>query len=142
MTEQFYRRMFLVGAIWNLSGAVFVWLFMDWIFALANMPTPDPAAFYYSWIALFATYGIGVYMVYKDMYANTNMVVLGIIGKVSFALIFVYYYVSGTARIPPFFWIAVVGDLIFAALFATFLFGTAERRRQLEQRPASAEDML
>lgn len=121
--------MFLVGALWNLSGAVFVWLFVDWIFAHANMPTPEPIAFYYSWIALFATYGIGVYMVYKDMYANTNMVVLGIIGKVSFSTIFIYYYLSGPVNIPPFFWIAIAGDLIFAALFAAFLMGPAARRR-------------
>lgn len=122
--------MFLIGAIWNLSGAVVVWLFVNWIFNHANMPTPEPIAFYYSWIALFATYGVGVYMVYKDMYANTNMALLGILGKVSFALIFIYYYAGG-ALIPPFFWIAVVGDLIFAGLFAAFL-------AHAKRRPAAA----
>jgi hypothetical protein len=126
MTDSGYRRMFQFGAFWNLSGAVVVWFGAGLVFGMAGMPTPEPVAFYDAWIALFATYGFGVYLISRDMYGNLSLVRLGIVGKVSFAVIFVYYYGRG-ALIPPFFWLAVVGDLIFAAFFAAFLRHAARR---------------
>ena len=120
MTDRFYKRMFLLGAVWNLSGAIVAWFGARVIFGIAHMTMPEPIAIYDAWIALFATYGVGVFFIYRDMYGNRNLVQLGIVGKVSFALIFIYYYAAGST-IPPFFWIAVVGDLIFSAGFAAFL---------------------
>lgn len=113
--------MFLLGTLWNLAGGAFIVVATGWIFSWANLARPDPPAYYYSWIALFLTFGIGYYMVYRDMYANKNLVILGMIGKFAFAVIFIYYYVTLPGQIPKFFIIPVIGDLVFVVLFGIFL---------------------
>ena len=121
MDEGFYKKMFLVGALWNVAGgAVIVWL-TGWIFASAGLSPPTPGVYYYAWIALFTTFGIGYYLVYRDMYANKNLVILGIIGKLSFAVIFLAGMMFGLGKVPLFFLIPVIGDLVFVWLFWRFL---------------------
>jgi hypothetical protein len=121
MTEIFYKRMFLIGAIWNILGGVLILVFTGWLFALASLTPPHPPAYYQSWIGLFMTFGIGYYMVSQNPYANTNIVILGIIGKLAFAAIFVANMMVFPGQIPRFFLIPVIGDVIFAVLFWTFL---------------------
>jgi hypothetical protein len=126
MNENFYKSVFLIGALWNIAGGVFITLFTGWIFSTANLTPPQPLAYYHSWIALFVTFGIGYYMVYKDMYGNKNIVFLGMVGKLAFAIIFLYYMLTFRGQIPLFFLIPVIGDLVFALLFGMFL-GFAKR---------------
>ncbi|MER3445383.1 MAG: hypothetical protein C4291_00460 [Candidatus Dadabacteria bacterium] len=121
MNESFYKRVFLIGALWNIVGGAFITLFAVWIFSTANLTPPQPPAYFHSWIALFVTFGIGYYMVYRDMYGNKNIVILGIIGKMAFAIIFIYNMITLRGQVPLFFLIPVIGDLIFAALFGMFL---------------------
>ena len=121
MDEGFYKKMFLVGALWNVAGgAAIVWL-TGWIFASARLSPPDPWVYYYSWIALFMTFGIGYYLVHRDMYGNKNLVILGIIGKLSFSAIFIAGMIFAPGKTPLFFLIPVVGDLVFVGLFWRFL---------------------
>lgn len=121
MNEAFYKRMFLIGALWNLVGGAFIVAFTNWIFSLSHLTPPSPPAYYYSWIALFMTFGIGYYMIYRDMYANKNIVLLGAIGKLAFAFTFIYYMATLPGQIPFLFIIPMVGDIIFAILFFMFL---------------------
>lgn len=120
MGESFYKKVFLIGALWNLGGGAVIVLFTGWIFASANLTLPQPSVYYYSWIALFVTFGIGYYMVYLDMYGNKNLVILGMIGKFSFAAIFLAG-IAMSGQIPRFFLIPVIGDLIFVVLYGMFL---------------------
>jgi hypothetical protein len=121
MDEGSYKKMFLVGAIWNVAGgAVIVWL-TGWVFASAHLSPPEPWVYYYSWIALFVTFGIGYFLVYLDMYGNKNLIILGIIGKLGFSVIFLAGMVSEPGTIPLFFLIPVIGDLVFVGLFGRFL---------------------
>lgn len=113
--------MFFVGALWNFLGGILTLVLTKWAFQQAGINVPDPTAYYYSWIALYMTFGIGYYMIYKDMYANKNIVILGIIGKLAFALIFLVEMLVLEAGIPRPFLIAAVGDLVFVALFVMFL---------------------
>jgi hypothetical protein len=121
MDEGFYKKMFLVGAIWNVAGGVVIVWLTGWIFASARLSPPEPWAYYYSWIALFVTFGIGYYLVYRDLYRNKNLVMLGIIGKLSFSVIFIAGMISEPGTIPWFFLIPVIGDLVFVVLFWRFL---------------------
>lgn len=121
MNEKFYKGMFLAGTIWNLLGGVLIIALTSWIFARSNLTPPSPSAYYYSWIALFMTFGIGYYMAYRDMYANKNIILLGIIGKLAFAAIFIYSMLAFRGSIPGIFVIPVVGDIIFAILYGMFL---------------------
>ncbi len=121
MSESFYKRMFLIGALWNILGGAFILYFTGWIFSTANLTIPEPPAYFHSWIALFVTFGIGYFMVYRDMYKNKDIVILGIIGKLSFSLIFIYNMIAYRGKIPLFFIIPVIGDLVFVVLFVKFL---------------------
>ena len=121
MGEGFYKKMFIVGAIWNIGGGAFIVIATPWVFATAGLRPPQPSLYYYSWIVLFVTFGIGYYMVYRDMYGNKNIVILGIIGKLGFAAIFIYSMVVFSGQAPRFFLIPVTGDLIFVVLFSMFL---------------------
>ncbi len=121
MSEMFYKRMFLVGSLWNLLGGVFIVVATGWIFGRQNLTPPHPPLYYHAWIALFMTFGLGYYMVYRDMYGNKNIVILGIIGKLAFAAIFLYNLWAFKDAVPTLFLIPVVGDLIFVVLYWMFL---------------------
>jgi hypothetical protein len=119
--DAWYRAMFLVSAAWNLVGGVVLWAFMGPIFRLSHLAAPDPPVWYYCWIALFMTFGVGILSVYRDMYRNKAFLPIGIIGKVSFSIIYLYFYLARPGTAPAFVLIGVVGDLVFAALYARFL---------------------
>jgi len=121
MGESFYKKVFLIGALWNIGGGAIIVLFTGWIFASANLTPPQPSVYYYSWIALFVTFGIGYYMIYLDMYGNKNLVILGMIGKFSFAAIFLAGIATMPGQIPRGFLIPVIGDLVFVVLYGMFL---------------------
>ena len=121
MSEAAYRRMLLIAALWNLAGGSFVILATHWIFSRNGLSVPEPGAYYWSWIALFMTFGLGYYLAYRDMYRNRDIVLLGAIGKFAFAMVFIYGYLSDPGKIPGFFLIPVVGDLVFVVLFVMFL---------------------
>jgi len=121
MAEKFYKRMFLIGAIWNIVGGALVVALTKWIFSTASLNPPNPPAYYQSWIALFVTFGIGYYMVYRNMSANKNIVILGIIGKLAFSVIFICNMIFLRGQIPLLFIIPVIGDLVFVVLFWMFL---------------------
>ena len=120
--EKFFKGMFFIGGLWNVVGGVAATFLTDWVFKRQGLNPPFPPNYYYSWIALFMTFGIGYFMVYKNMYSNKNIVILGIIGKLAFALIFIYYMILYWAQIPHLFLMGVIGDLIFVILFSMFLF--------------------
>jgi hypothetical protein len=119
--------MFLVSALWNIVGGAISVVFMRQIFALSDLPVPDPPVWYYCWVALFVTFGIGVLSVYRDMYANRAFVPIGIIGKVSFSIIYLWFWFARPGTVPAFILIGVVGDLAFSALYALFLRSSARR---------------
>ena len=121
MGEGFYKKMFLIGALWNVAGGAVIILLTGWIFAGAHLNPPEPGVYYYSWIALFMTFGLGYYLVYRDLYGNKNLVILGIIGKLGFSAIFIAGILSEPSKIPRFFLIPVIGDLVFVVLFWRFL---------------------
>jgi hypothetical protein len=126
MRERSYRRMFLLGALWNLAGGAFILAAGRWIFGLDDLSIPQPGAYYYSWIALFLTFGIGYYMAYRDPLGNRAIALLGTIGKLAFAAIFLWYLLGSPGSVPRFFFIPVIGDIIFAVLYARFWLATRD----------------
>jgi hypothetical protein len=121
MSERFYHRMFLVAALWNLVGGALILAFTRWIFESAHLSTPNPPLYYQSWIALFMVFGVGYYMVAGQPYQNQNLVKLGIIGKLAFAVIFIASMLRLPNQIPRLFLTPVIGDLVFVVLFTMFL---------------------
>jgi hypothetical protein len=121
MSETGYKRIFLIGALWNLVGGAFIIFATGWIFSTAGLTPPSPPLYYYAWIALFMTFGIGYYLVYRDLYRNRDIALLGAIGKLAFAVVFLWNFGAYQGQIPRFFLIPVFGDLVFVALFIMYL---------------------
>ena len=71
--------------------------------------------------ALFMVFGVGYYMVAGQPYQNQNLVKLGIIGKLAFAVIFIANMLRLPNQIPRLFLTPVIGDLVFVVLFTMFL---------------------
>jgi hypothetical protein len=136
LDEAFYKNMFLVGAVWNVLGGGLIVTTTEWIFASAGLRPPEPPLYYHAWIALFVVFGIGYYMVSRDLYRNKNIVVLGIIGKLAFSAIFIYNMMRYPSQVPWCFLIPVIGDLVFVVLFGMFL-GFA--RGVADRSPSSAQ---
>ena len=113
--------MFLVAAVWNVGGGAVIAGCAGWIFSRAGLSPPEPPAYFHSWIALFMVFGVGYYMIYRDMYSNKNIVILGIVGKLGFSIIFAYNMITYPKKIPLFFLAPLLGDLVFVALFVAFL---------------------
>jgi hypothetical protein len=67
------------------------------------------------------TFGLGYYLVYRDMYGNRGIVILGAVGKSAFAAVFLYSFVAHPGQAPLLFLIPVIGDLVFVVLFLMFL---------------------
>jgi hypothetical protein len=118
---RFYQRMFLVGALWNVGGGAFIVAATAWIFESARLPAPSPPLYYQAWIALFVSFGVGYYMVARDLYAHRGIVFLGAVGKLAFSLVFVGNMLAFPGQVPVFFLIPVVGDLVFVVFFLRFL---------------------
>jgi tryptophan-rich sensory protein len=122
MGDRFYKPMLFVAAVWNVIGGAFIIFRSDWIFGREGLSVPVPPLYYYAWIALFITFGIGYYIVWRNPFSNTNIILLGIIGKLAFSAVFLWNMLDYPGQIPKLFLIPVVGDLIFVILFIMFLF--------------------
>jgi hypothetical protein len=125
MTDKTARLTFLVGALWNLLGAGFFFIFWRQAFNFFHLMYPNYLAFFQAWLALAFVFGIGYYYVYRDLYGNLNIVRLGIYGKTVFAAIFIYHVIF--TGFHPVFLSGAVIDLIFVVLYARFL-ASAKRR--------------
>ena len=121
MTEASFRRVFLLGALWNLVGGVFIVGATGWIFRSSGVGVPFPSAYYYTWTAMILTFGVGYYCVYRDMFRNRDIVLMGVVGKTAFSAVFVYSFISCPGQIPAFFLIPIAGDLVFVVFFMMFL---------------------
>jgi hypothetical protein len=120
MSETTFKRIFLFGALWNLLGGAFILWATRWIFTTAGLTPPSPPAYYQSWIALFMVFGLGYYFVARDLYRNRDIALLGAIGKLAFAAVFLYNLSAYPGQIPQFFLVPMTGDVVFALLFLWF----------------------
>jgi len=110
-----YKRLFLIGALYNIVLGLIFLVFFSRLMSLFDMPMPprELAVFHQMGILLAMVYGIGYYMVSRDLYAHKGIVLLGIIGKIIVFLLFLHHLV--------FIFLIGVGDLMFALLFCKFL---------------------
>ena len=120
----YYKKLFFVAALWNLAlGFVFLVAFSR-LMSLFAMPAPprELAAFHQMGILLAMVYGIGYYMVSRELDAHRGVVILGIIGKIVVFFLFLYHLVFSGLHF--FIFLVGAGDLIFALLFIGFLVST------------------
>ena len=123
----FYRKMFFWGALWNIGAALTGLFFYNFQFSLffgLESLTDNfyqALAFKMSMLAVLL-FGIGYYIVSKELTLNRSIVWLGMIAKIILFFIFTYYFIAGKATFVAF--IVFLGDFIWAILFAMFLYQT------------------
>lgn len=129
MSDTFFRKLFFWGALWNISAALTGLCFYNFQFSLFFGPESlidnfyQVLAFKMSMLAILL-FGIGYYIVSKELTLNRAIVWLGMIGKIVLFFIFTYYFIEGKATFVAF--MVFFGDFIWAILFAIFLYQTRE----------------
>ena len=121
MNDVFWTRFFIFCGIYNvfLVGLPIV---IDPTILAATSGLTLPAG---DWLfvrcfgAVVATFGVGYFMVSRDLDRNRGIIVIGIVGKVAVALLFLAYWIKGAIGFRPF--LAGFSDLIFVAFFWRFL---------------------
>lgn len=117
--QDYYRKLFLIGAVWNFFATVPFMLGYKIIFPLFGMELPKYPVFLLMFLGLAFVYGLGYYWVSKDIEKNHGIVMMGIIGKL---LVFVGLFWAGvTGQVHMILIGPGLMDLIFAILFIEFL---------------------
>ena len=128
ISADFWKKMFFVGALWNISIGLIGLCFYDFTIRLFF----GPEAVANNFLALFffrffmiavIIFGVGYYIVSRDLFANRAVVWLGLMAKLIIFFTFLYYYALGQAG-----WFSVFGssgDFVFSILFVLFLYQTS-----------------
>ena len=117
--EEYYKKMFFIGAIWNWVATLTFAIGWKFLFPLFGMALPNYLVFYMLFLVLCFVFGIGYFWVSRDISGNHDIVRMGIIGKL---LVFAGFLIAWFMGEVP---LIIVGtglvDLIFAILFIEFL---------------------
>ncbi|MDH5518317.1 MAG: hypothetical protein OEY36_10970 [Gammaproteobacteria bacterium] len=115
---KFIKLLFIVAALWNLTGAGFGYFNTAYTFQnFFGRELSDPL-FYDIYKGAWGTtfvYFFGYLIVAHNPLKHSGIVIVGAIGKVGFAIKLLQLYLSGIANSVVL--IVVIGDLIFMLLF-------------------------
>jgi hypothetical protein len=121
----YYPALFGLAAAWNLGAALM--LLFDPDILLGRLKISDPAARFLarSFVSSVATWGIAYALVAIDRKRFRDFAWLGVISKTIFCIVYATAFFGGHISFAAF--TPALLDLIFAALFAEFLWRTAQR---------------
>ncbi|NVM04173.1 MAG: hypothetical protein HWN67_17710 [Candidatus Helarchaeota archaeon] len=119
--DNYYKYLFLIAALWNIIlGTLFFLMSITDPSAVFPTEIIIPSLFpIHGLISLVIAYGIGYFLVSRDIDQNHGIVIIGIIGKLLIFLCSVVYYGLGELQLLNL--LIGIGDLIFACLFIEFL---------------------
>ncbi|HON58123.1 MAG TPA: hypothetical protein P5040_07860 [Smithella sp.] len=139
----FWKKMFFVGSLWNLSMGITGLLFTNFILMMlfGNAPVREnltafingavPAVdnlqmliFFRFFMIAVILFGIGYYWVSRDLLANRAVIWLGLVAKLIIFFTFTYYYALGQSSC--FSVLICSGDFVFSIFFAAFLWKTKD----------------
>jgi hypothetical protein len=127
MTKQYYyRAMFIVSALFNCLLAGSALIMQTGALVSSNTDLPQGWQFPMGYLYFVLVFGIGYYLVSRDLNSNHGIVILGILGKIGVFLIFLADYLWGSNALPQ----TLIGgvDLLFAFLFIEFLHSYKENK--------------
>lgn len=118
-SPNYFKRLFQVGALWNFAAAFELLFLQKYIFEFLGMGPLAHPMFYQLFCLAVLLFGIGYWLVSRDLARNHDIVRLGVAGKVLVFGFTLYYAAVGSL---PWLWVATgFGDLVFAGLFIHFL---------------------
>ena len=117
--ENYYRKLFLIGAIWNWMATLPLIFGYKILFPIYDMILPQYPVFLILFAGLCFIFGVGYYLVSRDLSKNHGIVWMGITGKI---VVFVGFLWAAFIGQIHYVWIgAGIVDLIYAILFLEFL---------------------
>jgi hypothetical protein len=127
LSKEKYSKLFLIGALWNISiassGLLLPKLINKLVFGLKSVITYGATTFALRlvWAVVFV-FGIGYYFVSRDPQKNRGIVWMGIIAKLAFFFTALTYYPKKVITLLAM--LLCFGDFVFSILFALFLVKT------------------
>ncbi len=127
-----YSKLFLIGALWNLSiggsALLLPGLINKLVFGFKTVITYGPTTFAFRimWALIFV-YGIGYYFVSQDPEKNRGIVWMGILGKMAVFITALFYFPRKVISLLAM--LLCFGDFVFSILFALFLAKTKDEAK-------------
>ncbi len=122
------RILFGVAAAWNLSAAAMLLFAPDLLLGRLNIGDPAARLLARSFVSSVATWGIAYALVAVDQKRFRDFAWLGVISKLIFFVVYAAAFGGGRISLAAF--APALVDLVFAALFAEFLWRTSKQRRE------------
>lgn len=124
--QHYYRKLFLISAAWNLLLAGSALAVQLWQFIAADTALFPGWQFPIGYLYFVFVFGVGYYLVARDLDNNHGIVQLGILGKVGVFAIFMADFIWGAGDLTQ----TLIGgvDLLFALLFIEFLYTRRPRQ--------------
>ena len=110
------KKVFLVSAVYDLVLGLIFFFFYGTIFNYFSIPLPEFPQYLQMSAAFVAVLGIGYYFIYRNIENNSDLWKLGILYKVIYSsLVLYYYFIAGTSNIL-FLYFAII-DILFLIPF-------------------------
>jgi hypothetical protein len=122
----YHRVLFAAAALWNLGAATMLIFNPD--FLLARLKTDDQAArlLVRSFASSVTAWGIGYALIAVDQRRFRDFAWLGVISKTIFFSVYAAAYLGSRISFGTF--LPALVDLVFAALFAEFIWQTSRKK--------------
>jgi len=118
--EKYYKVLFIISGLYDfILGFGFCFLY-KWLFkTLLQQPLPQPPIYFQVCAAFIGLMGIGYFLVWKNLYRNVDLVIIGGGMKVIYILGAIWY--STYAIVPWALTLLAVSDIVFIILYIEFL---------------------
>ncbi len=132
----YYKYLFFIGALWNWGASlpfVIITLIDKTALEPLGLAFPGTVMWFQGFLLAVTIFGLGYFLVSRDLENRKDLVILGLIGKLLVFIFFVAYYLAG--EIP--FTLLLMGtvDLIFSILFIEYLIHTKPDGNQPKNGP-------
>jgi len=120
--EKYYKYLFIVAGLYNIINSLIFLLaslFMIEVFPMFGVAVPPSFVWLHLTLLLIIMFGIGYFIVARDLSDNHGVVVIGGLSKVIFAAVTFIYMILGEVGFMVFALGAV--DIVFVCLFVEFL---------------------
>ena len=121
--NKYYKWLFLTGAVWNIAVGllcIIVTIFLlDFAVPIFGMDIPPSLIWLHFYFGFVAIFGIGYYLVYRDINKNHGIVILGIMEKFLVFIIAIIYFILGDINLISLLLVSI--DLLYGGLFLEFL---------------------
>ena len=118
--SSWFRRMFQIAATYDMTLGVAFFFFWRPILGSLGVPLPENTSYLQIATAYVFMQGLGYWFVSRNMERNIDIVKLGVVYKVIYVGLAIYYTVIGQLLHVVFAWFAVF-DAIFLALFVWYV---------------------